>query len=291
MIESEKAEHHVPVSLACQLLGVSRSGYNDWATRAPSDRAPSPTHGFWRGSERSMTRTRKVYGAPRIHAELRMQYGIRISRKRVERLMREDGLSGLIVKKHGQTTVRVLGVRVADDLVERQFRPDAPNVLWLADFTYLRTWEGWLYLAAVQDAYRRRIVGWSMADHMRTELVVDALTMAVHRRRPDAGLIHHSDQGGNTCRWASGRNAPRPGSRGRWDPPASAGTVAETFFATLKKELVYRSSWPTRRELTREVFEYIEAVYNPRRRHSTLGYLSPVEFEEGPGRSAVQDPR
>jgi putative transposase len=160
---------------------------------------------------------RGVYGAPRVHAELRLQYGIRVGRKRVERLMRQAGRSGLVAKKRGRTTVRVPGVRVADDLVQREFRPDDPNVLWIADLTYLRTWEGWLYLAAVQDACSRRIVGWSMADHMRHELVVDALTMAVSRRRPAPGLIHHSDRGdpGSTCRWGSGRNAPRPGSPGQ----------------------------------------------------------------------------
>jgi putative transposase len=124
-----------------------------------------------------------------------MAHGIRVSRKRVERLMRAAGISGLVRRKRGRTTIRVPGVRVADDLVERQFRPGAPNVLWIADVTYLRTWEGWLYLAAVQDAYSRRIVGWSMADHMRAELVVDALQMAISRRRPAPGLIHHSDQG------------------------------------------------------------------------------------------------
>ena len=292
MIEAEKAEHHVPVSLACELLGVSRSGFHDWATRAPSDRALSDA---WLIEKIRAIHdaNRKVYGAPRIHAELRMQYGIAVGRKRVERLMRQDGLSGLIARKHGQTTVRVPGVRVADDLVERQFRPDAPNVLWLADFTYLRTWEGWLYLAAVQDAYSRRIVGWSMADHMRTELVAGALKMAVSRRRPAPGLIHHSDQGGQYVSLGFGQECAKSGiarSMGStgvcWD-----NAVAETFFATLKKELVYRSSWPTRRELTGEIFEYIEAFYNPIRRHSTLGYLSPVEFEEGPRRSAVQDPR
>jgi putative transposase len=118
-----------------------------------------------------------------------------VGRKRVERLMRHAKLSGLVPKKRGRATIRVPGVRVAEDLVGRQFRPEAPNVLWIADITYLRTWEGWLYLAAVQDAFSRRIVGWSMADHMRSELVVDALNMAIARRRPEAGLIHHSDQG------------------------------------------------------------------------------------------------
>ncbi len=192
MISAEKAS--TPVSVACALLGVSRSGYYEWATRAPSDRALSDAwllekiRAIW-------AENRKVYGAPRIHADLRMKHGVRVGRKRVERLMRGAGLSGLSARKRGRTTIRVPGVRVADDLVERRFRPVAPNVLWIADVTYLRTWEGWLYLAAVQDAYSRAIVGWSMADHMRAELVVDALEMAVARRRPAPGLIHHSDQG------------------------------------------------------------------------------------------------
>jgi putative transposase len=197
--------------------------------------------------------------------------------------MRQAGISGLVRRKRGRTTIRVPGVRVADDLVERQFRPVARNALWIADVTYLRTWEGWLYLAAVQDAYSRRIVGWSMADHMRSELVVDALQMAVARRRPAPGLIHHSDQGSQYVSLAFGQAARDAGiarsmgSKGDcWD-----NAVAESFFATLKKELVHRRSWPSRRELTTEVFEYIEAFYNRVRRHSTLGMLSPADYENG----------
>jgi putative transposase len=175
----------------------------------------------------------------------------------------------------------VPGVRVADDLVERRFRPAGPDVLWVADITYLRTWEGWLYLAAVQDAYSRRIVGWAMADHMRAELVVDALQMALARRRPGPGLICHSDQGSQFVSLAFGQAARDAGiavsmgSRGC----AFDNAVAESFFATLKKELIRRRSWPLRRELIGEVFDYIETFYNPVRRHSTLGYLSPVQFE------------
>jgi putative transposase len=280
MISAEKAEGF-PVSLMCELLGVSRSGYHDWERRPPSDRALQDA---WLAERIKdiWAENRRVYGAPRIHAELRLRYGIRVGRKRVERLMRQAGISGLIARKRGRTTIRVPGVRVADDLVKRQFRPDAADVLWIADITYLRTWEGWLYLAAVQDAFSRRIVGWSMADHMRHELVVDALTMALRRRRPGPGLIHHSDQGsqyvslgfGQACQKAG--IARSMGSRGDcWD-----NAVAETFFATLKKELVYRQSWPTRRELGSEVFEYIEAFYNRQRRHSTLGMLSPADYED-----------
>ncbi len=279
LVSAEKAR--TPISISCELLGVSRSGYYDWARRAPSDRALSDAWLTARIKE-IHDANRGVYGAPRIHAELRMTHNVRVSRKRVERLMRQAGVSGLVKRKRGRTTIRVPGVRVADDLVERRFRPDAPNVLWIADMTYLRTWEGWLYLAAVQDAYSRRVVGWSMADHMRAELVVDALQMAVARRRPAPGLIHHSDQGSQYVSLAFGQAAGKAGiarsmgSRG----DCFDNAVAESFFATLKKELVHRQTWPTRRELTAEVFEYIEAFYNPIRRHSTLGMLSPIQFEE-----------
>jgi putative transposase len=195
IISAEKAS--TPISVACDLLGVSRSGYHAWERRAPSDRALSDAWLLERIKE-IHAEHRQVYGSRRVQAELRLGHGIHVSRKRVQRLMRAAGISGLVARKRGRTTIRVPGVRVADDLVERRFRPDAPNLLWIADLTYLRTWEGWLYLAAVQDAYSRRIVGWSMADHMRSELVVDALNMAVARRRPAAGLIHHSDQGSQT---------------------------------------------------------------------------------------------
>jgi putative transposase len=160
IISAERAR--TPVSLACRLLGVSRSGYYEWATRAPSDRELTDAW-LTEKIKQIHAENREVYGSPRIHAELRMAHGISVGRKRVERLMREAGISGLQARKRGRTTVRVPGVRVADDLVQRQFRPDAPDVLWLADFTYLRTWEGWLYLAAVQDAFSRRIVGYPRA--------------------------------------------------------------------------------------------------------------------------------
>jgi putative transposase len=279
IISAERASF--PVSLQCQVLGVSRSGYHAWATRAPSDRALSDA---WL-TERIKAiheANRGVYGSRRVQAELRLGQGIRVSRKRVARLMRQAGLSGLVTKRRGRTTIRVPGVRVADDLVERQFRPAGPNVLWVADITYLRSWEGWVYLAAVQDAFSRRIVGWSMTDHMRAQLVVDALRMALARRRPKPGLVHHSDQGSQFVSLAFGQQARDAGiavsmgSRG----DAYDNAVAESFFATLKKELVNRQSWPTRRELEGAVFEYIEVFYNRHRRHSTLGYLSPAQFED-----------
>jgi len=278
-ISAERASF--PVSLLCQVLEVSKSGFYAWTSRAPSDRALSDAwlserirkiHGGARG----------VYGARRIHAELRHAHGVRVGRKRVERLMREGGLSGLLKRRRGRTTIRVQGVRVADDLVDRRFSRAGPNRLWVADITYLPTWEGWLYLAAVQDAFSRRIVGWAMAEHMRSELVVEALEMAVHRRRPGAGLVHHSDQGSQYVSLAFGQRcrdagiARSMGSKG----DAYDNALAESFFASLKKELVRRRSWPTRRELRSAVFDYVEAFYNRERRHSTLGYLSPAQFEE-----------
>jgi transposase InsO family protein len=278
LISAEKAR--TPVSVACRLLGVSRSGYYEWERRAPSDRALTDA---WLSEKIRVIHEahRGVYGAPRIHAELRMAHGVRVARKRVERLMRQAGISGLQRRKRGRTTISVPGVRVADDLVNRQFSPAAPNVLWIADLTYLRTWEGWLYLAAVQDAYSRRIVGWSMAEHMRAELVVDALQMAVKRRRPPAGLIHHSDQGSQYVSLAFGQTARDAGIARSMGSKGDCydNAVAESFFATLKKELVHRHPWPTRRELTTEVFEYIEAFYNRTRRHSRLGMLSPADYE------------
>lgn len=278
LISAEKAR--TPVSVACELLGVSRSGYHAWATRAPSDRELSDVWLLERIKQIHVD-NRQVYGSRRIQAELRLGQGIEVSRKRVQRLMRQAGISGLVARKRGRTTIRVPGVRVADDLVERAFRPAAPNVLWVADITYLRTWEGWLYLAAVQDAYSRRIVGWSMAGHMRAELVVDALQMALQRRRPGPGLVHHSDQGSQFVSLAFGQKARDAGIAVSMGSKGDCydNAVAESFFATLKKELVHRRSWATRRELTSEVFEFVESFYNTTRRHSTLGYLSPAQFE------------
>jgi putative transposase len=272
--------------MSCRLLGVSRSGYYAWAANAPSERAL--TDAWLTERIRAIHAAhRGVYGSPRIHADLRLAHDISVGRKRVERLMRQAGISGMVRRTRGRTTIRVPGVRVADDLVERRFSPDAPNVLWVADVTYLRTWEGWLYLAAVQDAYSRAIVGWSMADHMRSELVVDALEMAVQRRRPAPGLIHHSDQGSQYVSLAFGQAARDAGIARSMGSKGDCydNAVAESFFATLKKELVHRRSWPTRRELTTEVFDYIEAFYNRVRRHSTLGMLSPLEFENTTRRS------
>jgi putative transposase len=178
----------------CRALGVNRTSFHDWQRRGPSDRELQDA---WLTEKIKQIHADSdgTYGARRIHAELRLEHGIRVGRKRVERLMKAAGISGLLPRKRRRTTVRLPGVRVAPDLVERDFRPDGPNQTWSADITYISTWEGFLYLAHVQDLFSRLIVGWSMAEHLRSELVVSALEMALARRRPDRGLIHHSDQG------------------------------------------------------------------------------------------------
>jgi len=276
-IAAERA--HFPISLMCRVLSVSRSGFHAWVGRLPSSRALADA----RLSEEVRAihaESRQTYGARRVHAALR-QRGVFVSRKRVERLMRTLRLSGLVPKRYRRTTIRAPGVRVDDDLVERNFVPVGPNRLWCADIKYVRTWQGWLYLAAVMDCYSRRIVGWSMRPDLEAELVVDALEMALARRRPHPGLVHHSDQGsqyvslrfGERCREIGIHRS--MGSKG----DCFDNAVAESFFATLEKDLLRRRSLATRQEARTAVFDYIEAFYNPIRLHSTLGYRSPAEYE------------
>jgi putative transposase len=284
-IAAKRAEHSIKIM--CRVLGVSRSGFHAWAKREPSARAVADAALTGRIAE-IHAESLKTYGSPRVHAELRLEHGIRVGRKRVERLMRDARLSGQLKRRRGKTTIRVQGVRTAPDLVERDFAPTAVNRLWCADITYIRTWEGWLYLASVMDCYSRRIVGWALADHLRAELVIDALEMAVTRRRPDAGLVHHSDQGSQytslvfTRRCRSVGIDVSMGSRG----DCFDNAVLESFHASLKKDLIHRRSWPTKAEARTAVFGYIESFYNRRRRHSTLGMLSPREFENGTLRTA-----
>ena len=277
-VAAKKAEHSIKTM--CRVLEVSRSGFHAWENRRPSARRLEDERLLARIRE-IHSENRRVYGSPRVHAELVLADGVRVGRKRVERLMREDGLSGLVARKRGKTTVRVPGVRVCEDLVDRAFLAAAPDRLWVADITYLRTWEGWLYLVAVQDVFSRRIVGWSMADHMRTELVTDALEMALARRQPAPGLIWHSDQGSQFVSLAFGQQARSAGIAQSMGSKGDCfdNAVAESFFATLKKELIHRRTWPSKAELRTEVFEYIEVFFNRRRRHSTLGMLSPAQFE------------
>jgi putative transposase len=277
-IDAEKTS--LPIAFMCQRLGVSKAGYYAWKQRPPSARAVADAristliHQIHAGS-------RGTYGAPRIHAELREDHDVRCGRKRVARLMRIAGLRGVCRRRHSRTTRRDGATTLSDDLVHRQFRASEPNRLWVADITYLPTWQGFLYLAVIIDAFRRRVVGWSMASQLRTELVLDALGMALWNRRPGPGLIHHADHGSQSTSLACGRRCREAGSA------ASMGSVgdcfdnalAESFFASLECELIDRSRWRTHTEARMAVFDYIECFYNPRRRHSALNYLSPAAFE------------
>ena len=262
----------------CRVLGVSTSGYYAWLKRQSSQR--SREDAILTDRIRWIhLRSRGTYGSPRIHAELR-DAGVHVSRKRVARLMRAAGLQGVSRRKSTRTTIRQPGAQRAPDLVKRDFTVDGPNKLWVADITYIRTWAGFLYLAVVVDAWSRRVVGWAMANHLRTELVNDALEMAVRQRRPK-GVIHHSDQGsqytslafGKRCREANVR--PSMGSVG----DCYDNALCESFFATLECELLDRRRFGSREEAGRAVFEFIEGWYNPHRRHSSIGYASPVRYE------------
>ena len=274
-----------PISLLCRVLGVSRSGFHAWEGRARSDRALADA---WL-SERIReihARSRDSYGARRIHLELRDK-GVRVGRKRVERLMRTAGVSGYVKRRKGKTTIRVPGVRVADDLVGRDFNPDAPNRLWASDIKYVATWQGTLYLASVIDCFSRKVVGWAMRDGMPAELVVDALEMALARRQPERGLVHHSDQGSQYVALVFGQRlraagiAQSMGSKG----DCYDNAVCEAFHATLEKELLRQRSFHTKQEARTGIFDWIEAWYNRQRRHSRLGYRSPERYERDHERS------
>jgi putative transposase len=271
------AAHH-PVALSCRVLGVARSGFYAWRDRPPSARAQVDAE-LTGLIHQLHDASRGTYGSPRLHADLRAA-GRRCGRKRVARLMRQAGLAGCH-RRRPRTTIADPAATPAPNLVQRHFNPLAPDQLWLADITYVPTGEGWLYLATVLDAFSRRVVGWAMADHLRTELVLDALGMALGTRRPAAGLVHHSDRGCQYTSLAFGRHLQAAGlvpSMSRvancWD-----NAVAESFFATLKGELVDRQAWPTRAAARRAIFDYVEGFYNRRRRHSTLGYVSPAAYE------------
>jgi transposase InsO family protein len=279
-IEAEEVEQR-NVSAACRLLEVSRSAYNCWSAHMPCSRELSDAELGERITQ-IHTASRRTYGAPRIHAELHDE-GITCGRKRVARIMRRKGLVGVSPRRYKTTTIADPGADPVVDLVKRAFGPDTVELdtLYAGDITYIRTWEGWLYLATVIDVGSRRVVGWSMADHMRAELICDALGMAIEHRRPGAGLIFHSDRG---CQYTSGEFASLCDSNGivqSMSRPGNAwdNAVAESFFASLKNELVYRGVWATRAEARRAVFEYIEVFFNRRRRHSSLGYLSPASYE------------
>ena len=269
----------------CHVLGVSPSGYYAWRKRPLSPRARTDValsaeiEGIHRESH-------GTYGAPRVHAELAAR-GIHVGRKRVARLMRAAGLRGVSRRKPWRTTVRDAAARPAPDLVARDFTAPGPDRLWVADITYIPTWGGFLYLAVVLDAWSRRVIGWAMETHLRTELVLAALDMAVAQRRP-ADVIHHSDQGCQYTSIAFGTRCAEAGVRPSMGSVGDAydNALCESFFATLECELLDRQRFRTQVEAWLAVFDFIEGWYNPRRRHSALDYLSPVIFERANGRDA-----
>jgi putative transposase len=278
LIEAERTSF--PVQFMCRMLGVSRSGYYDWRDRSPSKR--SREDAALGGKIREIhQRSRHTYGSPRVHAELRSM-GTRCSRKRVARLMREAGLQGCMRGRRRRTTRPSHRATPAEDLVKRSFAASQRDRLWVADITYVPTEEGFLYLAFILDVHSRRIVGWAMESHLRTELVVDALQMAVWRRKPARGLVHHSDQGVQYTSLSFGERLKEVGITPSMGRTGSAldNALAESFVSTLKSELVSRLKFPTRQAARTAIFDYLEAFYNTRRLHSSLGYRSPQDFEE-----------
>lgn len=275
------ADGGIDVAVACRVLGVSRSGYYEWRDRPKSAREQE-NELLLKHIERIHAESRETYGSPRVHAELTLGLGLPVNLKRVARLMRAAGIQGLYRRRRRGCTVRDPHAQPSTDLVNRQFTVDAPDRLWVTDITEHPTEEGKLYCAAVMDAYSRKIVGWSMADHIRTELVLDALGMAIIRRKPAGGqTILHSDHGSQYMSWAFGqrlRNAGLLGSMGSVGD-CYDNAMMESFWGTLQLEVLDRKTWRTRDELANAIFEWIECWYNPVRRHSSIGMRSPAEFE------------
>jgi putative transposase len=272
-----------PIALLCRVLAVSRAGYYAWARRGVSARAQADAE-LTVMIRHIHTRSRATYGAPRVHADL-VAGAIHVGRKRVARLMRAAQLVGCTRRRRTvRTTVADPAATPAPNVVARNFHPEAATRLWVGDITYVPTDEGWLYVATLLDADSRRVVGWAMADHLRTDLALDALAMALTRRRPAAGegeLVHHTDRG---CQYTADRYQAVLVAHGVTCSMSRRGNcldnaMAESFFATLKSELIDRQRWPTRTAARQAIFEWIEVWYNRQRRHAALGYLSPVAFE------------
>lgn len=261
----------------CRALEISESGYHAWLRRPPSPRATEDLD-ILDEVRVAHLRSRGTYGVPRIHAELEAN-GRKISKKRVARLMRKSGLKG-VSRRKWCTTTQADGSPAAPDLIKRNFVADQRDRLWVADITYVPTWAGFLYLAVVLDAWSRKIIGWSMATHLRTELVMDAFDMAIAQRRPEM-VIHHSDHGCQYTSIAFGFRCKEAGVRPSMGTVGDAydNAMCESFFATLECELLDRRRFKSQAEARMAVFEFIEGWYNPHRRHSSIGYLSPVEFE------------
>jgi len=269
-----------PVRVLCAVLEVSPAGYYAWRTREPSARAAANA-GLLAAIRQVHQDSGRRYGSPRVHAELRAQ-GRGPSRGRIERLMRRHGIRAIMAPpRRVRTTDSRHSLPIAPNIVARDFTATAPNRVWLADITYIPTDEGWLYLAAVMDLYSRKIVGWAMRDHLRTELASTALMMAIQRQRPAGGLIHHSDRGVQyashdyrSALVAAGITASMSRKADCFD-----NAPMESFFHTLKTELVHHRQYATRTEAQRDIFAFIEGFYNRTRLHSAIGYISPIEME------------
>ena len=273
------------VATMCRVLGLSTSGYYAWLDRPPSARAVA-NEGLLRRMREIHAFSRRSYGKPRMYAELREE-GVLVNHKRVARLMRVDGLLGITRRKKWRTTKRDRNARPAPDLVNRDFTTDGPDELWVADITYVPTASGFLYLAVVVDAWSRRVVGWSMQTHLKTDLVLSALDMAVTQRRPE-GVILHSDQGTQYTSIAFGLRCKKAGVRPSMGSVGDAydNAMCESFFATLECELIERECFRNQAEARMAVFDFIEGWYNPHRRHSALCQMSPLNYERKHARAA-----
>jgi putative transposase len=276
-IEAERASF--PVAFMCVRLEVSSSGFYAWRKRPPSSRALEDDR-LLQEIRAAHAESHGRYGSPRVHRELAAK-GIHVNKHRVARLMRENGLRGRRRRRFRHTTDSNHAMPIAPNTLARDFTADAPNEVWVTDITYIPTREGWLYLAAILDLYSRRVVGWSMSDRITRQLTLDALMMALRARAPATGLVHHSDRGSQyasadyrAALAIAGIECSMSRKGDCWD-----NAVAESFFATLKTELVHDTDWITRAEARSAIFEYLEVFYNRQRRHSSIGYVSPEEFE------------
>jgi len=271
----------------CRVLEVSPSGYYAWRKRAASERAQEDVV-LLRKIRTIHTASRESYGVPRVHREL-MAQKVSVGRDRVARLMRQAGLRGITRRRRVVTTQRDEKARPAPDLVGRRFEAEGPNRLWVADATYIPTFAGFLFLAMVLDVWSRKVVGWAMATRLRTELMLAALEMAITQRRPE-GVIHHSDQGSQYTSVTFGNRCKKLGVRISMGSVGDAydNAMAESFFATLECELLNRRHFRTPVEAEPEIFSWIEAWYNPTRLHSSIGYLSPNEFERRHAEGVLQ---
>jgi putative transposase len=276
-VKANQATHSVRVM--CRLLKLSKSGFYAWDRRPMSARKRADI-GLTVRSRAIYRRSRDTYGAPNIHAELADDHGIHVGRKRVARLMRAAGLRGASLRKFVVTTLSDTRNPQPTDLVERRFYAERPNRLWVADLTYVPTWSGFLYLAVVLDVFSRKVVGWAMENHLRTELVLAAIDMAITMRRPRS-VIHHSDHGCQYTSYAFGKRCRESGVMPSMGTVGDAydNAMAESFFATLEREVLDRRRFKTQAEAKLAIFDWLEGWYNPHRRHSSLGYRSPMHYE------------